>query len=452
MIKQNSRVLVVGMARSGIAAAKLLLKHGAVPLLNDNRKQSSFGSELDCFHGTASEFHLGENPVPLLSECDMVVISPGVPLDAPIVKQAKKKEIPLIGELELAFTYLKGNVIAVTGTNGKTTTVSLLGRLFENAKYTVHVGGNIGYPLSTIALTSKENDIVIVEVSSFQLETIETFRPQAAALLNITEDHLNRHNTMDTYIALKQRIFENQQPYDLAVINDDDPIVRNIAKQIHSKVSYFSQDHPVLQGICLRGNTVIAVKNGTETPICHTDDIYIPGPHNLENAMAATAIAVAYGISPDVIKYTLQTFTGVEHRIETVRTVEGITYINDSKGTNTASTLKAVQSMKAPSVIILGGYDKHTDFDNLCTLIKNSPFIIHAVLLGQTAQQIAKSFDKADFHDYTMAYSLEDAIHKAGEHAESGGNVLFSPACASFDMFQDYEQRGKVFKEIVMKL
>ena len=452
MITPNSRVLVVGIARSGIAAAKLLLKLGAVPLLNDDRKAVSFGNALDEFQNTACEFHLGENAVSLLSQCDSVVISPGVPLDAPVVKQARKNNIPLIGELELAYTHLKGTLIAVTGTNGKTTTVSLLGRLFENAGYTVHVGGNIGYPLCAIAMTSKDTDIVVAEVSSFQLETIQSFRPQTAALLNITEDHLNRHHTMEAYIALKERIFVNQQPHDLAVLNYDDPIVRKMADTVNARVSFFSQTSRVPHGICLRGHTVTAINNGTETAICQTQDIYIPGPHNLENAMAATAIAVSYGISPEIIRHTLQTFTGVEHRIETVRTVAGVTYINDSKGTNTASTLKAIQSMQAPTVIILGGYDKHTDFDGLCEAVQFSPYIRHAVLLGQTAQQLEESFEKCAFHTYTQAYSLEDAVQKAGAAAVPGGNVLLSPACASFDMFQDYEHRGKVFKEIVMKL
>ncbi|MFH1880403.1 MAG: UDP-N-acetylmuramoyl-L-alanine--D-glutamate ligase [Bacillota bacterium] len=449
---ENARVLVVGMARSGIAAAKLLLLHGAVPLLNDRQKADAFGTDLDAFLHTPCEFHMGENPVSLLSDCDLVVISPGVPIDAPVVKQAAKQGVPLIGELELAFRLLKGRVAAVTGTNGKTTTVSLLGLLFLNAGYTVHVGGNIGYPLSAIAMISKEDDVVVVEVSSFQLETIQTFRPLAAALLNVTQDHLNRHHTMEAYTALKQRVFENQTQDDLAVINFDDPISREISERIRPKVAYFSRLCPVRCGICLNGQTVVSVQNGMITPICQADDILIPGPHNLENAMAAAAIAVFFGLSPAVIKHTLQTFTGVEHRIETVRTVRGVTYINDSKGTNTASTLKAVQSMKAPSVIILGGYDKHTDFDSLCADIKASPYISHAVLLGQTAQQIAESFKKNEFMDFTFAYSLEDAVRKAGEKAVSGGNVLFSPACASFDMFRDYEHRGAAFKEIVMNL
>lgn len=452
MIENKARVLVVGMARSGVAAAKLLLTRGAVPLLNDQQKADAFGGELDDFAQTVCEFHLGENPVPLLSDCDLVVISPGVPIDSPVVRHAEKKGIPLIGELELAYSFLQGQAIAVTGTNGKTTTVSLLGRIFENAGHTTHVGGNIGYPLSAIAMTSKESDLVVVEVSSFQLETIRTFHPRTAVLLNVTEDHLNRHYTMEAYAALKRRIFENQTEDDLAVMNDDDPAVREIAGQIAPKIALFSQTHAVRHGVCLRDHTIISVQNGIQTPICQTGDILIPGPHNLENAMAAAAVAVAYGVSPEVIRHTLQTFTGVEHRIETVRTVNSVTYINDSKGTNVASTLKAIQSMEAPSVIILGGYDKHTDFDVLCAAVKDSPQITHVVLLGQTAQQIEETLKKKKFHDYTLAYSLEDAVLKAGGLALPGGNVLFSPACASFDMFRDFEHRGRAFKEIVMRL
>ena len=452
MIKHNDRVLVVGMARSGIAAVRLLLKHGAVPLINDQRKADTFGAELDEFKNTPCEFHLGVNPVTLLPSCALVVISPGVPIDAPIVQQARKQGVPLIGELELAFSLLQGKLIAVTGTNGKTTTVTLLGRMFETAGQTVHVGGNIGYPLCSIAMNSKESDVVVAEVSSFQLETVQTFHPRAAALLNITEDHLNRHHTMDAYAALKKRIFAFQTADDLAVINADDPLSRKAAEGIVSRVVFFSRLSAVDNGVCLDGDAVVVVWNGVKTAICRTDDILIPGPHNLENAMAAIAIASWWGVSPADIRQTLQTFSGVEHRIETVRSVNGVTYINDSKGTNVASTLMAIRSMKAPSVIILGGYDKHTDFSDLAKAMKDAPMITHAVLLGQTAQQIEETLLQHGFTACTHAYSLVDAIQKAGGHAVQGGNVLFSPACASFDMFRDFEHRGAMFKEIVAGL
>ena len=452
MIAKNTRVLVVGMARSGIAAASLLLREGAVPLLNDTKTMDAFGHDLDAFLHTTCEFHLGEDPVGLLPGCGLAVISPGVPIDAPVVIKANKLGIPLIGEMELAFSLLKGTVIAVTGTNGKTTTVSLLGELFENAGHTTHVGGNIGYPLSAIAMNSEPGDIVITEVSSFQLETISTFHPQTAALLNITEDHLNRHATMERYTALKQRVFENQTKDDLAVLNYDDPAVREMAGNMTPRVAWFSRLSAVENGVCLRGNTVVSVADGSITPICKADEIRIPGPHNLENAMAAAAIGIAHGISPKIIRHTLKTFAGVEHRIETVRTIGGVTYINDSKGTNVASTLKAIQSMTTPTVIILGGYDKHTDFDELTKAVEQSQEIHYAVLIGETANQIEKSLVKNGFHAFTHAQSLHDAVEKAGAHAVPGATVLFSPACASFDMFRDYEHRGAVFKEIVSRL
>ena len=449
---ENKRVLIVGMARSGIAAVKLLLRHGAVPLLSDKQTIDAFGHDLDAFLHTPSELHLGEDPVSLLPKCDLVVISPGVPLDSAIVTQAKAQRVPLIGELELAYSFLQGRLIAVTGTNGKTTTVTLLGELFKDAGYTVHIGGNIGYPLSSIALESQPDDIVIIEVSSFQLETIQSFHPHCAALLNITEDHLNRHGTMDAYTALKKRIFENQNKEDLAVVNQDDPLVVALTGKLQSQIIWFSRKAKVLNGICLQNNTLVSVSCGKQTPICSIDDIRIPGPHNLENAMAAAAVGIANNISPTTIKQTLRTFAGVEHRIEIVRIVNGVTYINDSKGTNAASTIKAVQSMKAPTVIILGGYNKHTDFDSLTEIISQSSMIQHAILIGETAQQIANSLSKNGFIAFTYADSLEDAVHKATDQSENGGNILLSPACASFDMFRDYEHRGAAYKEIVHQL
>jgi len=452
VIFKNTRVLVIGMARSGIAAAALLLREGAVPLLNDTKPLDAFGHDLDAFLHTACEPHLGENPLDLLPGCGLVVISPGVPIDAPVVKKANELGVPLIGEMELAFSLLKGTVIAVTGTNGKTTTVTLLGELFRNAGHTVHVGGNIGYPLSAIAMDSREGDSVITEVSSFQLESIQSFHPQTAAILNITEDHLNRHHTMNAYIALKQRVFENQSHNDLAVLNFDDVVVRRMAENIPSKVAWFSRLSTVDSGVYLQGETVISVLGGNVTPVCKASEIRIPGPHNLENAMAATAIALAHGIAPEVIRHTLMTFAGVEHRIETVRTVNGVTYINDSKGTNVASTLKAIQSMTTPTVIILGGYDKHTDFCELTAAVAQTSEIEHAVLIGETAEQIETSLVQNGFQAFTHAQSLHEAVEKAGELAVPGGAVLFSPACASFDMFRDYEHRGAVFKEIVSRL
>lgn len=446
---EKKRVLLVGMARSGIAAAELLLNHGAIPILYDAKKAESFGDELASLRGTACEFHLGEDPFLLMENADLVVISPGVPIDAPIAKAARENGIPLIGELELGYALSQGELLAVSGTNGKTTTVTLLGKMFENAGRVTYVAGNIGYPLSAAALNSKKGDVIVAEVSSFQLESIKTFHPCVAALLNITEDHLNRHGTMEQYIRMKQRIFENQTEDDIAVLNMDDPVLFKMAEKIKARVAFFSRTREVENGACVENGKIIWRWDGIVKPICDADQILIPGPHNLENALAATAMASARGVPPAVIRHTLQSFTGVEHRIEKVRVLEGITYINDSKGTNVDSTIKAVQSMKAPTVLILGGYDKHTDFMPLCREMLASGMIRHTVVMGETARQITQTLEEVGYQSVTQAFSLEDAVQKARSFAVSGGNVLLSPACASFDMFQDYEERGRIFKQIV---
>lgn len=449
---EKKRVLVVGMARSGIAAAQLLMHNGGIPILSDAKKPEAFGNDLDELKDTSCVFRLGEDPVKLLEDADLVVISPGVPIDAPVVTTAKERGIPLIGELELAYSLLQGQVLAISGTNGKTTTVTLLGRMFENAGHVTHVAGNIGYPLSAVALKSKKDDIIVTEVSSFQLETVKTFQPRVAAVLNITEDHLNRHGTMAHYAKLKQRLFENQGEGDIAVLNLDDPIVSKIAPKLKSKVLFFSRTQQVENGACVENGKVVFAADGKKKPVCDADMILIPGPHNLENALAATAMAASFGVPLAVIRHTLQSFTGVEHRIEKVRVFQGVVYINDSKGTNVDSTLKAVQSMKAPTVLILGGYDKHTDFLPLCREIAASGMIQDVVLMGQTAKQIQRSLEEAGFSRTVRAYSMQEAVDKARTLAKPGGNVLLSPACASFDMFRDYEHRGQVFKEMVQQL
>lgn len=449
---ENKRILVVGMARSGIAAAELLMNHGAVPVLSDIKKEEAFGDQLKGLHHTSCEFRLGEDSVKLLDEVDGLVISPGVPIDAPVVQTAKEMGLPVAGELELAASLLQGEMLAISGTNGKTTTTTLLGRIFENAGRVTHVAGNIGFPLSAVALSGKKDDITVVEVSSFQLESVKTFHPRVAALLNITEDHLNRHGTMAAYIKLKQRIFENQTAEDYAVLNRDDPVLFKMADKLKGQIAFFSRTQPVENGAFVKDGKIVWQWRGVQKIVCGADQILIPGPHNLENALAATAMACAMGVPAPIIRHTLQSFTGVEHRIEKVRVFQGVTYINDSKGTNVDSTVKAVQSMKTPTVLILGGYDKHTDFMPLCKEIIASGRISHVVVMGQTAKQIREQLEEAGYTDLVRAYSMEDAIAKAQALAVSGGNVLLSPACASFDMYQDYEQRGRVFKEMVSKL
>lgn len=448
----GKRILVVGMARSGIAAAELLVSHGATPVLNDRKPENAFGGDLDALRQINCEFRLGEDPVTCLETVDGLVISPGVPIDAPVVKAARAKGVPMVGELELAASVLAGEMMAISGTNGKTTTTTLLGKMFENAGRVTHVAGNIGYPLSAVAMESRREDVTVVEVSSFQLESIKTFHPRVAALLNITEDHLNRHGTMKEYIRLKQRLFENQTERDVAVLNLDDPTLVKMAPKLKSRVAFFSRTQTVENGAYVDGGKIVWQWDGERRVICDAGQVLIPGPHNLENALAATAMACAMNIPAPVIRHTLLSFAGVEHRIEKVRVFDNVTYINDSKGTNVDSTIKAVQSMTSPTVLLLGGYDKHTDFMPLCREIIASGMIDQVVVMGETARQIHDQLQEAGYTRITKAYSMEDAVEKARALAQSGGNVLLSPACASFDMFRDYEQRGEVFKEIVKAL
>ena len=343
-------------------------------------------------------------------------------------------------------------MVAVSGTNGKTTTVTLLGEIFANSGKVTHVVGNIGYPFSLAALVSKPEDVIVCEVSSFQMETADTFHPHVALLTNITEDHLNRHGTMEVYTAMKMRMFARQTEADYAIFNADDPGLKGLSEQVKGKVLQFSRLREVPEGAFVRNGQVIARINGSEKKICRTEEIYIPGPHNLENALGAVCAAIAMKVPAPVIRHSLKTFKGVEHRIEKVRELAGITYINDSKGTNPDSTIKAVQTMTSPTVIILGGYDKHASFDQLSREIRSSGMIRKVILIGETANLIRNSLERAGYYETESAESLWDAVNKARDAAGNGWNVLLSPACASFDMFKDYEERGRVFKEIVRGL
>lgn len=449
---QGKRVLIVGMARSGIAAAQLLCRQNACVTISDQKNEEAFGDQLDVLRSLPVTFRLGESGLEALENQDLLLISPGVPIDAPVVRAAREKQIPVTGELETASQLIEGSLVAVTGTNGKTTTVSLLGVMFEDAGKIAHVAGNIGYPLSAAAMESRREDAVVAEVSSFQLETTETFHPLTAAVLNVTEDHLNRHKTMETYIALKRHIFDAQGPEDYAVLNGDDPICRDMARGLPSHVLFFSRLGEVEEGAFVRDGEIILRLNGEEKTVCKADEIYIPGPHNLENALAASLIAYTRGVPAPVIRHALRTFKGVEHRIEFVRELETVSYINDSKGTNVDSTIKAVQSMRKPTVMILGGYDKHVSFDPLAEEIQRTPLIRHCVLIGDTADQIENALKKAGYTAIHREKTLQGAVEKCRALSEENSCVLFSPACASFDMFSDYEQRGCIFKQIVWEL
>ena len=448
----GKRVLVVGMARSGVAAAQLLVKAGAKVVVNDNKTKEQLGDAVAPLESLPVEWALGRPAGELLDGIDALVISPGIPDTAGFVVEAKKRGVYVTGELEMAHQLSSGEMVAVTGTNGKTTTVSLLGEIFRNAGRVTHVVGNIGYPYSAAGLDSKDDDMFVCEVSSFQMETAETFHPRAAALLNITEDHLNRHGTMECYTATKMRMFAQQTAEDTAVFNADDPALEPLTGQVKSRVMLFSRKREVAEGAFVREGKLVTRWNGEEREVCGVEEIRIPGPHNLENALAAACVATAMGVPAPVIRHSLRTFAGVEHRIEFVRELEGVRYINDSKGTNVDSTIKAVQTMTQPTAIILGGYDKHCDFTPLIKEMLASPHIREAVLIGATADQIERTCRECGYDRLHRAATLEEAVDTCRALASEGWNVLLSPACASFDMFADYEARGRIFKEIVRAL
>lgn len=449
---EQKKVLVVGMARSGIAAAQLLRSVGAQVTVNDSKPAEQLEG-LEVLEGLQLDWQLGCRADELLEGKDVLVISPGIPADAPFVQKARDMGLYVTGELELAWQLGQGTLVAVTGTNGKTTTVSLLGEIFRNAGKVTHVVGNIGYPYSLASMVSRREDVIVCEVSSFQMETADTFHPHVALLTNITEDHLNRHGTMEVYTGMKMRMFRNQTADDWAVFNADDPGLKGLSSQVHARVMKFSRKKEVREGAFVRNGEVIIRIRGEERTVCRTDEIRIPGPHNLENALGAVCCAAAMDVPVPVIRHSLRTFPGVEHRIENVRTLDGVTYYNDSKGTNVDSTIKAVETMTRPTVLILGGYDKKVSFDPLSReIMERKEIIRETVLIGQTAPQIEKSLREAGYENILHASSLREAVETCRQIAEDGWNVLLSPACASFDMFRDYEERGRKFKAIVQEL
>ena len=450
---KNKRVLVLGMARSGIAAAKLLAKKGAIVTISDMKAEEGFGGALDELRSLGCIFALGEGPQKYLPDQDMMILSPGIPVAKPFVQEAIAGGVEVIGELELGARMMRGSLCAITGTNGKTTTTTLVGEFFRATGRGTHVVGNIGYPITADAGEMQDDDLTVAEVSSYQCETISEFYPHVGAVLNITEDHIARHGSMQCYIDMKRRIFDRQTDKDIAVFNYDDPTCHEMAKGLAAKVIWFSRTQQVPFGADVRDGVITLNLNGELEAICPADEVFIPGPHNLENALAAVAIAGAMGVDAELMAPVLRTFRGVEHRIETVRVLDGVTWINDSKGTNVDSTLKAIDTMTKPTVLILGGSDKGTSFDPLAQVIAAAPQIKHCVLLGETQEQIRTALEKAGVTAYSCAgYDFDLCLKLCREMAQEGGCVLLSPACASFDMFKDFEDRGRIFKEKVMAL
>ena len=450
---RGKRAMVLGIARSGVAAAGLLLRCGASVVLCDSRAESAFGDALSPLIAAGAVPRLGEaHPEGLLEGLDMLVVSPGIPDEHPAVTRARAIGVEVLGEIELAWRCARGLVIAITGTNGKSTTTALTGEIFRLAGRRTFVVGNIGVPWSGVADGLEDGDVSVCEISSFMMETASAFHPRISAVLNISGDHLNRHHTMARYIALKERIFENCAPGDYLVLNRDDSITRDMASRAGCRVLWFSTRNPVSEGAFIDGGMIRWAMNGHSQAVCRADEVFIPGEHNLQNALAASATALCAGVPADVVAEALRRFRGLEHRIEFVRELRGVRFYNDSKGTNVDSTIVAIRAMTRPTVLILGGSPKDTDYAPLCREIMASK-VTHIELIGQTAPEIEAALRAAGCRFYSHAgRDFRLAIQRCFRAMPEGGSVLLSPACASFDMFDDFEQRGERFKAIVNSL
>lgn len=447
----GKRVLVFGSGKSGIGAADLLGQVGACPLIYDGNAEIDKEAVLHkTEHVKEMEIYAGELPGEVQKSLDLVVLSPGVPTDLPLVKSFYEQGLPVWGEVELAYRIGKGRVLAITGTNGKTTTTALLGKIMSDAEDSVFVVGNIGTPYTSKALEMKENSTTVAEISSFQLETIEKFAPEVSAILNITEDHLNRHHTMEEYIRVKELIVKNQTRENYCILNYEDEVLREFGKHIVPKTVYFSSARKLEEGIYLDGDQIILKTEKEEISVVRTGELKLLGTHNFENVMAAVAMAYYAGVPMESIRRSICEFTAVEHRIEYVTEKKGVVYYNDSKGTNPDAAIKGIQAMNRPTLLIGGGYDKGSSYDEWLNSFDGKVRCL--VLIGQTKEKIRDAADRLGVCPCILCEDLEEAVKVCAEKANPGDAVLLSPACASWGQFDNYEQRGDMFKEYVKNL
>lgn len=445
----GKKVLLVGLAKTGIATIKFLHSKGALLTVNDIKGKEELADVLGELEGLGVEFILGSHPQNIDSY-ELAVVSPGVPLDIPFIVELKARNIPVISEIELSYRYARAPFVGITGTNGKTTTTSLVGEIFKLSSHNTFVVGNIGTPVVEVVDRADENSVLVTELSSFQLESIESFKPRVSAILNITPDHLNRHKTMENYIAAKARIFENQDENDYTVLNYDCEQTRSLAGLCKSNVVFFSRKEKLERGVFVDGGKIVVRTGEDEVSLIDASELKIPGPHNLENALAAVAIAASMKVAFELIASALRSFEGVEHRLEFVRSIGGIDFINDSKGTNPDASIKAIQSFERPLILIAGGMDKGGEFDDFVAEFGDK--VKGLVLLGETAQKLEDTAARFGFRQTYRVENMEQAVRKAFALAQQGDIVLLSPACASWDMYPSYEVRGRDFKENVMQL
>lgn len=448
---QGKSISVIGAARSGIAVAKLLQSRGARVFVSDRESRERLQTQLDVLESTGIAFEAGEHS-DRVYRSSLMVISPGVPGNAPVVQKARESGIRIVGELEVASWFCKASIVAVTGTNGKTTTTTLIGRMLADAKRDHGVAGNIGTAFSSLALELAETSVAVLEVSSFQLDHIETFHPRVAAILNITPDHLDRYGgSFEEYVESKSRIFKNQGANDTLIYNCDDTVTAGRAMKVRDSAVQllpFSTEQSLSSGACVKKNKVVIANDNRMDELMDVREIRIRGRHNLYNAMAAALAARTVDVSADSIRQTLMSFEGVEHRLEFVRELNGVRYVNDSKGTNVNSVWYALQSFDEPIVLLLGGRDKGNDYSLLKEPVQKKVRAI--VALGESADTVVENFKHLT--RVVKVTSMDGAVGQAERLAQRGDVVLLSPACSSFDWFENYEHRGRVFKELVNRL
>ncbi len=448
---EGKRVLVVGSGKSGVAAAELLKKKGIEFVLFDGNKEldvDALTEKNSVFAG--AKIILGELSEQDMAALDLVVLSPGVPTDLPMVNTLRDRGIPIWGEIELAYHFAKGRIIAITGTNGKTTTTTLVGEIMSNYYPDVKVVGNIGIPYTSVAADTTENTVTVAEISSFQLETTHDFAPEVTAILNITPDHLNRHHTMECYIETKESITKNQTPENTCVLNYEDEVLRAFGEKLNVNVVYFSSSRRLEKGLFLDGEDIYYADGSSVTKVINVNELNILGKHNYENVMAAVGMSVSFGVPMEKIVEVLKRFQAVEHRIEYVTEKRGVKFYNDSKGTNPDAAIKGIQAMNRPTLLIGGGYDKQSEYDEWIESFDGK--VKKLVLIGQTKEKIAECARRHGFEDVILCDTFEEAIDTCYANAVSGDAILLSPACASWGMFPNYEERGRIFKEYVRNL
>jgi UDP-N-acetylmuramoylalanine--D-glutamate ligase len=448
----GKRVLVVGLGKSGVASALFLKKHGAKVSVSDTKSGDDLRNEIPVLLDHGIDVETGGHGERTFRGQDLIVVSPGVPVDAPPLVQARSLGENVIGEIELAAQFLPGPTVAITGSNGKTTTTTLTGEIMTAGGLPTLVGGNIGTPAISLAERAKNDTVIVLEVSSFQLETIQTFRPKVGVVLNVTPDHLDRHRTFEAYVDAKARLFENQQAGDFAVFNADDPTCVSMAKRMKAQVFWFSRQKEIQQGAWVHDGKILFRDKSGQREILQVSEIPLKGAHNLENVLAAVCAGALMGCAPEKIREAVRNFKAVEHRLEFVAKINGVDYYNDSKATNVDATIKALESFPSNIHLILGGKDKGSDYTVLNNLLRERVKCVYTI--GAAAAKIESQIvsSKNGGPEVVHADTLENAIRKANAVAQPGDVVLLAPACASFDQFKNYEQRGKLFKEVVDQL